>query len=118
MLASLAPEEIVVVDHDPSTGDVVRFAHDEEGKLAPKRPGREGRTPDPRAMTGTDLYRFWFDLDRLTLNPHGAELREYLSLATDPSRTAEEEARVEDLEKNLESAGIGEVREAVLREEA
>ena len=34
LLASLSPEEIVVVDHNPETGNVERFVHDASGRLA------------------------------------------------------------------------------------
>jgi hypothetical protein len=109
---------IVVVDHDPETGNVERFVHDASGRLVPQASGSHARSgaPDPRAMTGTDLYRQWFDLDRLTLNPQGAKLREYLSLATDPLRTDEEDERTKKLERELSRAGVHQLREPVDRQ--
>ncbi len=104
VLSSLRPEEIVVVDQHPETGDVERFIHDPEtGKLAPGSEVKEpGGSPDPRAMTGTDVYRTWFGLDRLTLNPDGERLRRYLQLATDPFRSDEDHSELRKLKRELE----------------
>jgi len=89
VLAALQPEEIVVLGQHPDTGDVERYLPDSEtGGFSPASEVAEpGPPPDPRAMSGTDVYRTWFGLDRLTLNPHGQLLRDYLLLAGDPSRS-------------------------------
>lgn len=118
VLSSLTPDEIVVVDQHPVTGDVERFVHDPEtGRLAPEREvAAPARAPDPRAMTGTDVYRAWFGLDRLTLNPHGERLRAYLQLATDPFRTDEEHAELLALEHALEEENVELPRQPVPRE--
>lgn len=120
VLSSLSPDEIVVVDQHDETGDVEQFLHDPEtGRLVPGST-LEGcnRAPDPRSMTGTDVYRTWFGLDRLTLNPHGARLRMYLQLATDPFRSDEEDDELHRIIKSFERDGILRPREPVEREPA
>jgi AAA domain, putative AbiEii toxin, Type IV TA system len=120
VLSSLAPDEIVVVDQHPETGDVERFVHDpESGQLVPNS-GIEidVRAPDPRAMTGTDVYRTWFGLDRLTLNPHGEQLRLYLQLATDPFRSDSEEKELRRLIRVLKQGGVALPRSPVAREQS
>ncbi len=73
---------------EPTSGDVVRAAWDTKtGDLVRATDEGEARQPDPRPMTATELYRTWFGLDRLTPNPHGNELRRYLVLAGEVSRT-------------------------------
>ena len=118
VLSSLTPDEIVVVDQHPETGDVERFIHDPEtGQLAPKSEvGAGAQAPDPRAMTGTDVYRTWFGLDRLTLNPHGERLRHYLQLATDPFRSDEEQAELHKRIRELKKLGVVLPRQPVARE--
>lgn len=118
VLSSLTPDEIVVVDQHPVTGDVERFVHDPEtGQLVPESMV-DGATqaPDPRAMTGTDVYRTWFGLDRLTLNPHGERLRRYLQLATDPYRSDAEQAELQKRMRELKKLGVALPRHPVARE--
>lgn len=118
-LSSLRPEEIVVVDQHPTTGNVEQFVHDPDtGKLRPRSEvGSDPQSaPDPRAMTGTDVYRTWFGLDRLTLNPNGERLRRYLQLATDPFRTDAEHPALLKLKNALKKGGVELPREPVARE--
>lgn len=118
VLSSLTPDEIVVVDQHPVTGDVERFVHDPEtGQLVPQSTVVAGASaPDPRAMTGTDVYRTWFGLDRLTLNPQGERLRRYLQLATDPFRSDAEHAELRKQTRALQKLGIVLPRQPVARE--
>ncbi|MEM9459101.1 MAG: AAA family ATPase [Myxococcota bacterium] len=118
VLSSLSPDEIVVVDQHEETGDVEQFFHDPEtGELVPGSALEEkSHAPDPRSMTGTDVYRTWFGLDRLTLNPHGARLRMYLQLATDPFRSDEENDELQKIIQSFERDGISRPREPVERE--
>jgi hypothetical protein len=62
--------------------------------------------PDPRPMSGGELYRIWFDVDRLTPNPHGDTLRRYLILAGDPFRTPDDNQELASLQKELAVAQI------------
>jgi hypothetical protein len=118
VLSSLTPDEIVVVDQHPVTGDVERFVHDPDtGQLVPESTVAAGAAaPDPRAMTGTDVYRTWFGLDRLTLNPHGERLRRYLQLATDPYRSDAEQAELQKRMRELKKLGVALPRQPVPRE--
>lgn len=110
LLSSLSPEEIVRVGQHPETGDVEEFVHDPEtGDLVPlsSLDARPPPTLDPRTMTGSEVYRDWFGLDRLTLNPHGGLLRRYEMLATDPLRTDDEDAELDRLAIRLSELNIG-----------
>ena len=83
VLGELAPHEVVRLIIDRETGNVARGAWDPEtGELVPTDNGRTEQ-PDPRPMTGSEIYRTWFGMDRLTPNPSGEDLREYLVLAGD-----------------------------------
>lgn len=116
VLAELAPHEIVRLIVDPESGDVTRASWDPQtGKLVPVTNGA-GVQPDPRPMTASELHRTWFGLDRLTPNPHGDELREYLAIAADPLRSATDEARLRKLESRLNAVGIEPYRQPVPRE--
>lgn len=121
VLAEVAPHEIVRVMRHPSTGSVVRGAlHPATGELVPWADlgGRAPAVSDPRAMTGTDVYRDWFGLDRLTLNPHGPMLRDYLRLATNPWRDDAEQAELDRLRDALEAVGVADVRAPMPRDVA
>ena len=86
---------------DPETGELVTTS--ELGDLQP-------REPDPRTMTGTDLYRDWFGVDRLLLNPLGDTLRQYNRLAADPLRTADDDKELARLEAELRASEVGDLR--------
>lgn len=109
VLAGVAPHEIVRLIVDPSSGDVVRGAWDPgTGELEPTK-SQEPYQPDPRAMTGSELYRSFFGLDRLTPNPHGEVMRKYLVLANDPNRSTADDAMLAKLKGQLEKTNIGEL---------
>jgi hypothetical protein len=104
VLAGLAPHEVVRLIVDEKSGDVVRGGWDSEtGEVVPTTES-EPIQPDPRPMTGTELYETWFGLDRLTPNPHGEALRRYLVLAGDPERSAAREAEFKKLRDELKEA--------------
>lgn len=115
VLATLAPDEIIRVQADPVTGDVHRIAQDAQtGEWA----GIENITdfdnqPDPRAMTGTEMYQEYFGINRLTLNEHGEELRSYTALATNPYRTAHQQKKMEILRQKLIAALVTDLVEPV-----
>ncbi len=114
ILATVAPHEVVRLVVDPESGDVVRGAWDEDGELEPTTKP-EPPQPDPRSMTGNELYRTWFGLDRSTPNQHGADLRRYTAIATDPDRTSAEDAELPKLSRRLERGGITELAKPVPR---
>jgi hypothetical protein len=64
ILAGLAPHEIVRLQVDPESGDVVRASWDPStGQLATAN-GHNWPQPDPRPMTGSEIYNTWFGVDR------------------------------------------------------
>jgi hypothetical protein len=106
ILAGLAPHEIVRLHIDPESGDVVRAGWDPRtGQLAAMN-GHRWPQPDPRPMTGSEIYNTWFGVDRLTPNPCGEALRRYLVLAEDPYRTTEEQSEIVRLRQQLLEHGI------------
>ncbi len=114
VLSSLAPHEVVRLAANPETGDVERVELDSATgtwvpvrAVDPRHP--DPRQPDPRPMTGGELYRHWFGLERLTPNPRGEDLRRYLVLAGDPTRSASEVQELEQLKEQLKDARIEEL---------
>lgn len=97
-LVGLRPDvdEIVRLEFDPDTGDV--STHD----LKRGRP----HEPDPRLMTGTELYRGFFGIDKFYPGDLGELLREHRFLAANPSRTAEEEGQLDAIEAKLRAEGV------------
>ncbi|MFO0602885.1 MAG: ATP-binding protein [Polyangiales bacterium] len=93
VLSGVAPHEVVRVASYGDEGDVVEVVHHPEtGELVPAATLRgDGIRPDPRMMTGTELYREHFGLTDPTPNPLGDELRRYTTLANDPFRTEKEQ---------------------------
>lgn len=119
LLASLAPDEIVRVGQHPQRGDVEEFVHHPEtGELVALSSLNERPPPmfDPRTMTGSEVYRDWFGVDRLTLNVRGEGIRRYQSLATDPFRSDDEEREMKALAEGLAASGVGELIPPVPRE--
>ncbi len=100
VLASVAPDEIVRLDVNEETGNV------EKKRWLSADGDKELPGPDPRPMSGGELYRIWFDVDRLTPNPHGDTLRRYLVLAGDPFRTPDDNQELASLQKKLAVAEI------------
>jgi predicted ATP-binding protein involved in virulence len=115
ILAGLAPHEIVRLQVDAESGDVVRAGwNPRTGQLAIAN-GHNWPQPDPRPMTGSEIYHTWFGVDRLTPNPHGESLRRYLVLAEDPFRTDGEQKDLVRLQNELRRSGIGELLDPVAR---
>jgi hypothetical protein len=107
VLSSLAPHEIVRLVVDPTSGDIVQGGwSSEQGQFEPGIQNLDHQ-PDPRMMTGGELYRTWFGLEGTTPNPLGDELRRYQLLLTHPSPTPfqreERRALKAELLKSLEA---------------
>ena len=88
------------------TGDVVRVGWDPRTGQLTAVNGHNWPQPDPRPMTGSEIYNTWFGVDRLTPNPHGEVLRRYLVLAADPFRSTKEQAEVMRLRDQLNKHGV------------
>jgi predicted ATPase len=118
VLSAFAPSEVVRVKQHPKTGDVERaFHHPETGELVVESmlEGMAPVQPDPRMMTGTDLYRDWFGVDRLILNPNGKELRQYTRIARDPLRHKIAVLKLGQLRTSLRKLGLTELPSPVPR---
>jgi hypothetical protein len=102
VLSELAPHEVVRLVADPASGNIVQGGWDPDtGELVPRSTSPEAQ-PDPRLMTGSDLYRTWFGLDRLTPNPVGEKLRRLKVLVADPIRTLAQDRELAGLKVELE----------------
>ncbi|WP_437677934.1 AAA family ATPase [Sorangium sp. So ce131] len=89
LLTAFRREEVVVLDFDEQ-GNVVR-----------------SDTPrDPRLMTATELYEWFFGINKLYPSELGDKLDTYNRIAANPFRTNEEDALAPVLRKELESEGI------------
>ena len=107
VLAGLAPHEVVRLMADESTGDIVQVAHDpDSGELVPVGSIVSQRDMDPRIMTSSDLFRYYFGVPRITPNRFGGELRRFTMLAGDPYRSDEEEAVARKLQTELLAEGL------------
>jgi predicted ATPase len=89
LLTAFRREEVVVLDFDEH-GNVV-----------------QGDTPkDPRLMTATELYEWFFGIDQLYPSELGQKFDAYNSIAANPFRTDEEEARAFVFGVDLKREGI------------
>lgn len=97
-LVGLRPDvdEIVRLGFDPASGDVTAI------DLKHGQP----HEPDPRLMTGTELYRGFFGIDRFYPGDLGDLLRDHRFLAANPSRTADEEDQLDVIEAKLRAEGV------------
>jgi hypothetical protein len=101
VLSSLAPHEVVRLVVDEQTGDIVQggWAR-EDGRFRPGIQDTEHQ-PDPRIMTGGELYRTWFGLEGITPNPLGEKLRRLQILSTHPAPTASQQRELRELRGEL-----------------
>lgn len=120
VLATLAPEEIIRVQADINTGDVHQITPDADTGIWEEIEDEADvmAQPDPRTMTGTEMYQEYFGLDRLTLNEHGEELRSYTALATNPHRNAYQQEKMEMLRRQLTLALVDNLIDPVTVEQA
>lgn len=88
--ASLAPDEVIRLEIDNTTGNVRRRQVDQ----------------DPRILTGTEVYREFFDVDEIYPNLGGRQLAEYRYLAANPYRSGADDQRLEDLRAELADLDI------------
>jgi hypothetical protein len=62
--------------------------------------------PDPRLMTGSELYKEFFNIHSFFAQDLGAKLDNYRFWARNPHRDDEHEALVQRLEHELREAGV------------
>jgi len=123
VLSSLAPHEIVRLVVDEQTGNIVQGGWARDGGQF--RPGIQDaeHQPDPRLMTGGELYRTWFGLEGITPNPLGEKLRRLQLLSTHPAPTTTQRRELKQLRGELrkeliQSLGATEGRKAFKELEA
>jgi AAA ATPase domain/AAA domain, putative AbiEii toxin, Type IV TA system len=111
VLATLVPDEVVRLHVDVATGSVRRVApHEDSGEWGSVRSDADlDAQPDPRSMTGTEMYQEYFGVERLTLNEQGEDIRDYTAIATNPYRNDYQEQRMKELTTRLKSAGVGDL---------
>jgi len=91
--------------------EVWLLSHDAEGSVI-ARPALHS----PALLTGTELFESFFDIHKLYPSDLGEKASHYGRLATDPTRTQEEDARMKSLRLELAAAGIKFDWEPVVRE--
>jgi len=108
MLAACESNEIVRLAISGAIGSVERVApHPESGLwVSIDEGGKVGLQPDPRILSGSELYQHYFGLDGVTPRPEGGKLRRYRLLSGDPFRSDTEEAEVVRLGAELVAEGF------------
>jgi hypothetical protein len=99
LLTGLHREEVLVLTRDPVNGDVIA----------------EQPKHDPRLLTGSELYEYFFDIDQLYPTDLGRKLDEYSRIAANPYRTDAEDARADQLYQELCAEGIRPARSKAQR---
>jgi hypothetical protein len=102
LLAGLEADEVVILEDDPRTGNVVAL-HEE-------RP--------PKLLTATQLLERYFSIDKLYPVNLAEKLRRYDFIASNPYRSNEEDLEMELLREELEREGAAPGWEPVERSES
>jgi hypothetical protein len=99
VLPALAAEEVYILSQD-AAGSVIATPS----------------AQSPALLTGSELFEAFFELRKLYPGALGDKLHRYSYLATDPTRSPEEDAAMWLLRRELEAAGVDFDREPVARE--
>jgi len=102
LLAGLEADEVVMLEEDPRTGNVVK-RHEE-------RP--------PKLLTATQLLERYFSIDKLYPINLAEKLRRYDFIANNPYRSNEEDLEMQHLRAELEREGAAPGWEPVERSES
>lgn len=99
--------QFIVTTHSPmilpglSREEVVILATDKEGNvIAHESP------ESPALLTGSEIYRTFFGIDRLHPSDLGKDLQRYSFLIADPLRSDEEDKEMNDIRERLAAAGV------------
>jgi hypothetical protein len=104
VLSALAPHEVVRLTVEEQTGDIVQGGWARGGgQFLPGIQDAEHQ-PDPRIMTGGELYRTWFGLEGMTPNPLGEKLRRLQVLSVHPAPTAAQRKELAKLRGEIRKA--------------
>jgi hypothetical protein len=106
VLSTLAPHEVVRLVADEQTGNIVQGGWARDGGRF--RPGIQDaeHQPDPRIMTGGELYRTWFGLEGMTPNPLGEKLRRLQVLSEHPAPTPTQRKELGRLRREVQKEFI------------
>jgi hypothetical protein len=120
VLSGVAPHEVVRVASYGDAGDVVEVVHHPEtGELVPAAALQgSGIRPDPRMMTGSEIFREHFGLMDPTPNRMGDVLRRYTAIANDPFRTEGEHQEMLRLRGLLKENDLADLPKAERRRKA
>jgi hypothetical protein len=99
---------LALVGLRPDEDEIVRLRISQETGDVEQLDMKQGRPhePDPRVMTGTEIYQIYFGVDEIYPAEIGNLLREHRYLAADPTRSDENDARLDEIEHALASEGI------------
>ena len=89
VLPGLAAEEVWILEQD------------DEGSVVAKQSQRS-----PALLTGSELFSAFFELSKLYPADLGDKLRRYGYLASDPTRSDDDEAAIQILREELDKAGV------------
>jgi hypothetical protein len=111
--------QFVVTTHSPMilpglrAGEIVMLELDDSGNVVP-------RTPDtsPMLLTGSEIYRSFFGIDRLYPTEVGREYERYKFLVGNAARSDEEDSEMMNIRSKLVSLGLDPGWEAVPRQSA
>lgn len=111
--------QFIVTTHSPMVlpglkrEEVVLLKMDDEGNVI------AGQSPEePALLTGSEIYRTFFGIDRLYPAPLGEDLRRYSFLIANPLRTDAEEQELLELQRRLADAGVDPGWEPIPREQS
>jgi hypothetical protein len=99
--------QFIATTHSPmvlpalAAEEVYLLSQDAEGNVTAQQSARS-----PALLTGSELYDAFFEIRKLYPEALGDKLHRYGNLATDPTRSAEEEATMRALKQELEDAGV------------
>jgi hypothetical protein len=99
--------QFIATTHSPmvlpalAAEEVYLLSQDAEGNVT-ARPSAKS----PALLTGSELYDAFFEIRKLYPEALGDKLHRYGNLATDPTRSAEEDATMRALKHELEAAGV------------
>ncbi len=110
--------QFIVTTHSPMVlpglkrEEVVLLKMDEQGNVIAEQSPEE-----PALLTGSEIYRTFFGIDRLYPVQLGEDLRRYGFLIANPLRDDAEEQEMHELQQRLADAGVDPGWEAVPRQQ-
>ncbi len=105
--ATLPRMQFIVTTHSPMLlsafrrDEVVMLDYDEEGNVC-----RAETQRDPRLLTGSELYEWFFGIDDLDQRELHKKVERYVRIARDPGRTESDDALMRALGDELRAEGL------------